>query len=85
MLEGDIGKCIKETIAKGLSPSIFCEIVFYNNADYVRGTLDWSTLTFTSEGMVRENGTYIGIYVDNAYISDCITSITGKENRLQKS
>lgn len=85
LLEGDIGNCIKETLVKGLSPSIFCEFVFYNNADYVRGKLDWETLTFTSDDLVRGNGTYIGIYVDNAYISDCITSVTGKENRLQKS
>ena len=85
LLEGDVGTCIKETLNKGLSPSIFCEFIFYNDADYIRGKMDWETLTFTSNDLVRGNGTYIGIYVDNAYISDCITSVSGKENRLQKS
>lgn len=85
LLEGDVGTCIKETLNNGLSPSIFCEFIFYNDADYIRGKMDWETLTFTSSDLVRGNGTYIGIYVDNAYISDCITSVSGKENRLQKS
>lgn len=85
LMEGEVGNCIKETIAKGLSPSIFCEFVFYNGAEYIRGKLDWETMVFTSEGLVRENGTYIGIYVDNAYITDCMTSVSGKDNRLQKS
>ena len=85
LLEGDVGTCIKETLNKGLSPSIFCEFIFYNDADYIRGKMDWETLTFTSSDLVRGNVTYIGIYVDNAYISDCITSVSGKENRLQKS
>lgn len=85
LLEGDIGNCIKETISKGLSPSIFCEFIFYNGAEYIMGNMDWESLTFTSNNVVRNSGTYIGVYVDNSYISDCITDISGKENRLQKS
>ena len=85
LLQVDIGRCIKETLSKGLSPSLFCDFIFYNGGEYISGNFDWSTLTFTSNDYVRGAGTYIGVYVDNDYISDFICKESGYNNRMQKS
>lgn len=85
LLEGDMGDCIKDCLSKGLSPAIFCDLIFYNNAEYITGKFDWESLTFTSNDKVRSPGTYIGVYLDNDYVSDFILNKTGYDNRLQKS
>lgn len=85
LLEGDIGRCIIDCLSKGISPSIFCDIIFYNGGEYIKGKFDWENLCFDSNTIVRSLGTYIGLYIDNNYVSEFITSETGKENRLQKS
>ena len=85
LIEGDVGKCITDCLSKGLSPAIFCDIIFYNGGEFLNGRIDWETMKFTSTNPIRANGTYIGIYIDNAYVSDAILKETGYENRLQKS
>ena len=67
--DGDVGACITDCLSKGLSPAICCELIFYNGGEYVNGTMDWETLTFRSTNPVRSLGTYIGIYVDNDFVS----------------
>lgn len=85
LLEGDIGECIKDCLSKGVSPSIFCDAVFYNGGEYIEGTFDWSSLSFTSKSIVKTPATYIGLYIDNNYIANFITNQTGKDNRIQSS
>ena len=86
LLEGEIGECIKDCLKKGLSPAIFCDLLFYNGGEYLNGTFDWETLTFTSTDRVRSSGTYIGVYCDKDYINDYILmKNNGYENRLQTS
>lgn len=84
LLEGDIGRCIVDCIEKGISPSIFCEFLFYNGAEYITGNFDWESLKFESDELVRSPNTYIGIYVDKAYIANYIASISGSD-RVNKS
>lgn len=81
---GDIGKCIKDCLSKGLSPAIFCELYFYNNGEYVRGCMDWATMTFTSTDEVTSPGTYIALYVDNDYVASCVLKDSGS-NRIDPS
>ena len=85
ILDGDIGECIKDCLHKGISPSIFCDMVFYNGGEYIYGKFDWETLTFNSDMIVRSTGTYIGVYVDNNYISNYITNESGKHDRIKSS
>lgn len=85
LLEGDIGSCIEDCINKGISPSIFCDLIFYNGGEYINGSFDWETLTFKSTNPVRSAGTYIGVYIDNDYVSNYILEKTGYEDRLKKS
>lgn len=85
LLEGDIGFCIKDCLSKGISPSIFCDFIFYNGGEYVNGKFDWGSLTFTSTNPIRSPGTFIGVYVDNDFIADFITQKTGLKDRLQVS
>lgn len=86
LLQGDVGECIKDCIEKGISPSIFCDFIFYNGGEYIDGKFNWDELIFTSSDIVRATGTYIGVYVDNNYLSDYIASHSGGyENRIQKS
>lgn len=70
LLEGDIGDCIADCLSKGISPAIFCELIFYNGGEYINGKMDWENLTFTSTNPVRALGTYIGVYVDNDFVAD---------------
>ena len=85
LLEGDVGNCIKDCLSKGLSPAIFCELVFINGGEFIPGSMDWDSLTFKSSTPVRNTGTHIGVYIDNDYVSDYILKDTGYENRLQPS
>lgn len=86
LLEGDIGMCIKDSLNKGLSPALFCDLIFFNGGEYITGKFDWESLRFTSNSPVRSSGTYIGVYVDNDYISDYIlTSTDAYSNRLSSS
>ena len=83
LLEGDVGACIKDCLSKGISPSIFCNMTFYNGAEYIYGKLDWNTLTFDSDMLIRHPGTFIGIYIDNDFVSNFITrDVNG---RIEKS
>lgn len=84
LLEGDIGECIKDSISKAISPSLFCDFIFYNGGEYINGHFDWSTQTFTSNNIIRTAGTYIGVYIDNDYVSDFILS-KNVDSRVQKS
>ena len=70
LLEGDIGSCITDCLSKGISPAIFCELIFYNGGEYINGKMDWETLMFTSTNPIRSLGTYIGVYVDNDFVAD---------------
>lgn len=86
LLEGDIGDCIKDCLSKSISPAICCELVFYNGGEYISGNMDWETLTFTSNYPVRSLGTYIGVYVDNDFVSDYLLSENKRyDERLNKS
>lgn len=83
LMEGDIGRCIKDCINKSISPAIFCEFIFYNGGKYITGKIDWNTMIFTSDNPVRSLGTYIGIYVDNTFVNNYITESIN--NRLDSS
>ena len=72
LFDGDIGDCIKDCLNKGVSPAIFCDLVFYNGGEYINGDMDWESMTFTSTNPVRALGTYIGVYVDHNFVNDCI-------------
>lgn len=85
LLEGDIGDCIKDCLSKGLSPGIFCDLIFYNGGEYMQGKFDWEQLCFNGDSIARTLGTYIGVYIDNGYLSDYICSKTGYTNRIDKS
>ena len=85
-VDDEIGGCIKDCLSKGISPGIFCDIVFYNNAEYLTGKLDWETMIFKSNNIVRGIGTYIGIYVDNDFLSDYILEQSNAyKTRVNKS
>lgn len=83
LLEGDIGECIKDCLSKGLSPGIFCDLIFYNGGEYMDGNFNWETLHFSGKNIARSLGTYIGIYIDNNYLTDFITSRAGYADRIQ--
>lgn len=84
LLEKDVGDCIKQCLEEGVSPAIFCDVVFYNCAEYVAGKMDWENLKFTSYNPVRNIGTFIGIYVDKAYLNNYIMQKNDSmSNRLQ--
>lgn len=85
LLEGDVGECIKDCLQKGISPSIFCDMIFYNGGEYIQGKFDWEALSFDSDMIVRSAGTYIGLYIDNNYVSNFILDKTGKEDRIKSS
>lgn len=86
LLEGDIGSCIKDCLSKGISPSIFCELIFYNGGEYINGKMDWESLTFTSTNPIRALGTYIGVYVDNDFVADYLLNDNDRyETRINKS
>lgn len=85
LLEGDIGDCIKDCLSKGLSPAIFCDLIFYNGGEYMDGKFDWETLHFNGTSIARTLGTYIGVYIDNDYLSDFILSKTGYTSRVESS
>ena len=86
LITGDLGECIKDCISKGISPAICCELIFYNAGEYIPGDMNWETCTFTSSIPVRNNGTFIGVYVDNDFVADYILKENnGYENRLQSS
>lgn len=72
LVEGDIGACIKDCINKSISPSIFCEFIFYNGGEYIHGKMDWENYKFTSSNPVRSLATYIGIYVNNDFVNNYI-------------
>ena len=72
LLEGDIGECIQDCLGKSISPSIFCQFVFYNGGEYIDGKIDWENRVFTSSNPVRSLATYIGIYVDNNFVNNYI-------------
>lgn len=85
LLQGDIGNCIKDCLSKGISPAIFCDLIFYNGGEYVLGGFNWETLTFESKDPVRASGTYIGVYIDNNFVANYVTESTGKSNRIQST
>ena len=86
LLEGDMGDCIKDCLGKGVSPSIFCDFVFYNGGEYIYGKFDWESLKFTSNIPVRATGTFIGVYLDNDYLNDYVLSKkTETSERVSKS
>ena len=86
LLEGDMGDCIKDCLRKGISPSIFCDFIFYNGGDYIYGKFDWESLKFISNTPIRATGTFIGVYIDNDYLNDYIlTKKTDISERVSKS
>lgn len=78
--EGDIGKCIEDCLSKGISPSIFCDMILYNGCDYVDGSIDWETKVFTSKHTVRFIGTFIGIYIDSEFVNNFIVREQDQES-----
>lgn len=86
LLEGEIGECIKDCLSKGLSPAIFCDILFYNGGELVNGKFNWETLSFKSTDRVRSVATYIGVYCDKEFLNDFIIfKNNADKNRLQSS
>lgn len=86
LFEGDINNCILDCISKGISPSIFCDIMFYNSGEYITGIINWETFKFESDNIVKSKGTYIGIYVDNDFVADYLLhSSNAYNNRISKS
>jgi len=86
LLEGDIGECIADCLSKGVSPAIFCDLIFFNGGEYITGKFDWETLTFKSNTPIRNTGTFIGVYVDGDYINDyVITKTSANKNRISES
>ena len=86
LLEGDVGACIKDCLAKAVSPAIFCDLVFFNGGEYITGVFDWEKLTFNSNTPVRSSGTFIGVYIDKDYINDYIlTTTSANKNRVSES
>lgn len=83
LIEGDIELCIKDCISKGISPAIFCEMLFYNTKEFIDGTIDWETMTFTSTNPVQSIGTVIGLYIDTNYVSNFV--LLDSEGRVSKS
>ena len=52
LLEGDVGECIKDCLQKGISPSIFCDMIFYNGGEYIQGKFDFIVSNkFLSKGL----------------------------------
>ena len=60
-------------------------MIFYNGGEYIQGKFDWEMLSFDSDMIVRSAGTYIGLYIDNNYVSNFILDKTGKEDRIKSS
>lgn len=85
LLEGDIGECIVDCLQKAISPGIFLDLKFYNRGEYIHGHMDWESLTFKSDTLEMSRGTFIGVYVDNDFVSDFILKKSGYNNRIQKS
>lgn len=86
LLEGDMGDCINDCLNKGVSPSIFCDFIFYNGGDYIHGKFDWEKLQFKSNTPIRALGTFIGVYLDNDYLNDYVLSKkTDTSERVSKS
>jgi len=73
-------------LSKGVSPAIFCDLIFFNGGEYITGKFDWETLTFKSNTPIRNTGTFIGVYVDGDYINDyVITKTSANKNRISES
>ncbi|MCM1236828.1 MAG: hypothetical protein NC489_42675, partial [Ruminococcus flavefaciens] len=86
LFKGDIGDCIDDCINKGISPSIFCDLLLYNGRGYVDGDIDWETRTFTSKKPVKAVGTFIGVYIDGEFINNfIIRKIDKNKERLKVS
>ena len=85
LLSGDIGDCIRYCIDTGVSPSIFCDFIFYNGGEYMNGTFDWASLSFNGTNPVRTSGTYIGVYIDTDYLSDYVLKKSGYNDRIKSS
>ena len=85
LLEGDIKECIADCLYQGISPSIFCEFIFYNGGNYIKGTINWDTMVFSSDEIVTAIGTYIGIYIDKEYLANYSLSQSGYADRLKES
>lgn len=79
---GDLLDCINDSINKGISPSIFCDIHFYNNGKYIPGNFNWSNLKFTSKIPVSKRNTAIAIYVDNDYLINYSTTNSDRKTRI---
>lgn len=86
LMERELGETIHHCISTGISPSIFCDILVLNGGEHAFGTIDWSTLQFTTKNPVRSPNSYIAIYLDIQFINDYINcSRDSKENRLQNT
>ena len=85
LLEGDIKECIADCLYQGISPSIFCEFIFYNGGNYIKGTINWDTMVFSSDEIVTAIGTYIGIYIDKDYLANYSLTQSGYKDRLKES
>ena len=86
LLQGDIGDCIQNCINRGISPSIFFDMMIFNGGEYVTGKMNWSTFKFTSDKEVKQNSSYIGIYVDTSFLGDFIVKKSeGDTSRLHSS
>lgn len=86
LVEGDVGELIKDSIAQGLSPSIFFDMLVINGGEIVKGCMDWETLTFTSYNPVRTLASYIGIYLDMDYVNTALANRRGfAEDRVTES
>lgn len=85
LLEGDIQDCINQCINSGISPSIFCDMMFYNGGEYMNGEINWTNFEFTSTNPIRSIGTYIGVYIDSSYVSNYILNKSGYKDRIRSN
>jgi hypothetical protein len=86
LIEGDVGEIINDTIAQGLSPSIFFDMCVVNGGEVVKGNMNWESLTFTSLYPVRSLASFIGIYLDSNYVTTMLANKRGfAEDRVTLS
>lgn len=86
LLEKEMGECILDCLSKGISPAIFCDLIFFNGGEYVKGVFNWTSLKFTSNDIVRTAGTFIGVYLDQEYLTNYVLhKADGGKDRIKQS
>lgn len=85
LFDGNLQSCINDSISRGLSPSIFCDIHFFNNGKYIDGEFDWANMTFITNQPISDNKIDIAVYIDNDYLINYTITDTDKKTRIVKN